>query len=725
MRRSTSAGLSDWFASLESDRASHLLGQALLTSTLALSPLLSATEAPSSLDVPPELISPQDLCQGSGIVCTTGPIGARITALAAEQIAGERLWFNANKSHATSGIAKYTWSLTKPNGSFAELNSTRNRAIYFDADMSAPFTLTLTVTDKQGNVAEDTLTFTPDLPTPIPLPTFTPTAPPTPALADEADAIRFLYQATMGPRVEDVDYLMSIGAEAWFEEQTSMQQRGYVEAWATIAEDYDDAGDGTDEANGVELNHEAFMFNALNSPDQLRQRMTFALSQLLVVSADFDFSHHDQLVLGYVDVLHDRAFGNYRDLLKAATLHPAMGLYLAMLGNQKADPERNIRPDENFAREVMQLFTVGLRDLNQNGTPRLDDQGEIIQTYWPADIQNYAAALTGWYFAGLESYRFGNSFTSVEWSQRLAPMAAYDDYHQKTHKKLLRNYYIPAGASAEESLETVLDSLFFHPNLAPFVSLHLIKAFVTSNPSPAYVGRVSAVFNQNDNGERGNLKSVLQAVLFDAEARMPVSEQPSSYGRAKEPLLKFVNYQRFFKATSYLGINNNLIHFRPSQEFLRSPSVFNFFSPTHTPNLAFASQGLVAPELEIITADALVQDSSSFGYPRSKTSMEFDQADTPQAERKGWVYYDFSPMARLISEDDGCEAAINFANHYLAQGRLSPEHQLALKDRFQSEVDWIMLSAWGSPEEKQKNIDNLVARMVYAIVTTPEYSVQR
>ena len=132
MRRSTSAGLSHGFASLLAGGASHLLGYVVLASMLALSPLLSATEAPSSLNVPPELISPQDLCQGSGIVCTTGPIGARITALSAEQIAGERLWFNANKSHATSGIAKYTWSLTKPNGSFAELNSTRNRAIYFD-----------------------------------------------------------------------------------------------------------------------------------------------------------------------------------------------------------------------------------------------------------------------------------------------------------------------------------------------------------------------------------------------------------------------------------------------------------------------------------------------------------------------------------------------------------------------------------------------------------------
>ena len=157
------------------------------------------------------------------------------------------------------------------------------------------------------------------------------------------------------------------------------------------------------------------MFNALESPDQLRQRMTYALSQLLVVSANFDFSHHDQLVQGYVDVLHTNAFGNYRDLLKSVTLHPAMGMYLAMLGNQKADPVRNIRPDENFTREVMQLFTVGLKYLNQDGTPLIDNDGEIIQTYWPRDVQHYAAALTGWYFANLEPFRFGDSFHSIEW----------------------------------------------------------------------------------------------------------------------------------------------------------------------------------------------------------------------------------------------------------------------------------------------------------------------
>ena len=325
---------------------------------------------------------------------------------------------------------------------------------------------------------------------PLPVFTYSRTVPSN----DRTDAIRFLYQATFGPRVAEVDGLMELGAQAWFENQLTIEPTGYVEAWRSIAGPFNDI-DGVDGANGVELNHETFMVNALYSPDQLRHRMTYALSQLFVISADFDFSHHDQLVLGYVDVLHDNAVGNDRDLLERVTLHPAMGLFLAMLGNEKADPSKNIRPDENYAREIMQLFTIGLQELNQDGTPALDQNGDVVQTYWPVDIQNYAAALTGWYFADLEPYRFGSTFHSVEWSLRLAPMTSYDDYHQKTQKKLLRNYYVPAGASAEESLSAVLDSLFYHPNLAPFVSKHLIKSFVTSNPSPEYVGRVSAVFN--------------------------------------------------------------------------------------------------------------------------------------------------------------------------------------------------------------------------------------
>jgi len=251
----------------------------------------------------------------------------------------------------------------------------------------------------------------------------------------------------------------------------------------------------------------------------------------------------------------------------------------------------------------------------------------------------------------------------------------------------------------------------------------LIKAFITSNPSPDYVARVSAVFNSNENGERGNLASVIQAVLFDPEARLPLAEQPTHFGRAKDPLLKYVNYQRFFNVQSYAGDRRHLAWNRPSQEFMRSPSVFNFFSPTHTPNAAFAADKLVAPELEILTSDALIQDSFNFAYVSSIAMWEANHPNFSEEEKQDWIHYDLSPLSNLIF-DEGLDAAITFADSHLLQGRLTPPHRRALMDRFAGEVDWVLESDW-QDLEKQSWIDSIVARMVYALSSTPEYSVQR
>ena len=644
------------------------------------------------------------------------PVWAEITSLAPALVAGQVLEFDASKSGTERGLPEYEWTLTRPDGSFTEVDNANSKLISIEPDMNAPFTLTLKVRDTNGASAEDSITFTPDLPEPASLPVFALAAAPLPSIADKTDAIRLLYQATFGPRVEEVDNLMEIGAQAWFENQLTLQPSGYVDRWESIAETFGDI-DGVDGANGVELNHETFMANALYSPDQLRHRMTYALSQLLVISADFDFSHHDQLVLGYVDVLHDNAFGNYRDLLKRVTLHPAMGLFLAMLGNEKADPSKKIRPDENYAREIMQLFTIGLQQLNQDGTPLLDQEGNIIQTYWPTDIQNYAAALTGWYFANLEPYRFGNTFHSVEWSRRLAPMAAYDDFHQKTQKKLLRNYYVPANVTADESLEMVLDSLFYHPNLAPFVSKHLIKSFVTSNPSPEYVGRVSAVFNSNKTGERGNLSSVLQAVLFDPEARRKADEQPATYGRAKDPLLRLVNFYRFFNVEGYDPDRREHLRSKPSQQFLKAPNVFNFFSPTHVPNAAFAQLNLVAPELQILTSDALVKDSSYYAYLNTKEELERETNATDQ-QKLYWKYSDLGDLPK-IAEQQGTSAVIDYLDEYLTQGRLSESSRLSLFERYDNEFKIALQN-----DNRGWFLGNL-RRMIYQVVSAPEYYVQR
>lgn len=553
------------------------------------------------------------------------------------------------------------------------------------------------------------------------------TAAPEPLLRDRQDAARFLHQATFGPRDGEIEQLLAKGVGVWFEEQLSIEPKTYLAAWQTIADEFGDIDTG-ENANFVQLSHESFMVNALHSPDQLRQRMTYALSQLFVISDRFDFGGHDQLIMGYADTLHQLAFGNFRDLLRAVTLHPAMGMFLAMLGNQKADPERNIRPDENFAREVMQLFTVGLQRLNQDGSPVLNDLQEPEQTYSPVDVQNYAAALTGWYFAEQPDYAFGSTFHSIPWDERTSPMTPYDAFHQKTHKKLLRNYYVPAGATATESLETVMDSLFFHPNVGPFVVQHLIKSFVTSNPSPDYIARVTAVFNRNEHGERGNLASVVQAILFDEEARRPLAEQPKHFGRVKDPLLKFINVNRLFNVSSYLEHNLYLAN-RPSQTFLGAPSVFNFYSPDHTPNRIFAEQGLVAPELQIFTAETIVSDASNYAYISTREQMSFwhgeELSDAANDHRYYAVIHDISP---ILSRLDGSDVStvVDFLDEYMAHGQLTDKIKQRLIDDVTPQLEHVLHASYFDSElARTAQIHSILTGLIYQITLLPEFAVQR
>lgn len=210
------------------------------------------------------------------------------------------------------------------------------------------------------------------------------------------------------------------------------------------------------------------------------------------------------------------AFGNYRDLIEAVSISPIMGMYLSMLGNEQPDLERNIRPDENYTRELMQLFTIGLVKLNSDGTRRLNSQGQAVETYNQAIIEAHAHVFTGWNFSGATEnawYNWGRNYNSLEATR---PVEAF---HDKSNKQLLNGVFVPAGHSAEQDLEMALDSLFEHDNVAPFISAHLIKHLLTSNPSSAYIERVSAVFNNNRKGERGDLKAVIKAILLDEEAR--------------------------------------------------------------------------------------------------------------------------------------------------------------------------------------------------------------
>ena len=428
-------------------------------------------------------------------------------------------------------------------------------------------------------------------PAPVPVPL------PVPASFTPNDAARFLAQATFGPTEAGIARLAGIGPAAWLDDQFSQPVVSHLAFVNSLA------------AGGTALTQvhfrQSFWAQAIAGEDQLRQRMAFALSQVFVVSfTDTTLSTKVRGMASYYDVLAAHAFGNYRDLLQAVATHPMMGIYLSTLRNQKEDPATGRNADQNFARESMQLFTLGLHELNADGSEK---GASPVDTYSAADVEGLAKVFTGWsWYAGSNAAdrtdrRFLGLDAHAERDWR--PMQAYDRFHSTSEKKFL-GVTIPAGStSAEADLKVALDRLFNHPNVGPFVGRQLIQRFVTSNPSPAYVARVAAVFANNGQGVRGDLKAVLRAVLLDTEARTWAPSN-AAYGKPREPLVRLAHFMRAFNATStsgrFVGIDELESGSQVGQQALKAPSVFNFFRPGYTPSgSAAAGAGLVAPEWQL------------------------------------------------------------------------------------------------------------------------------
>lgn len=421
-----------------------------------------------------------------------------------------------------------------------------------------------------------------------------PTAAPT-AAASDADAVRFLAQSTFGATTAEVDRLKRLGYNNWIEQQFQIPRTSHL--------DFVLAAYPIPTPEGVTVTidplYRSFWKQAITGPDPLRQRMTYALSQILVTSAaDAALQNAPHTLASYLDTLSTHAFGNYRDLLEAVTKHPAMGQYLTSLAN-RGDNGRV--PDENYAREVMQLFSIGLVELNTDGTPKLVN-GNPVDTYGMDDIRGLARVFTGWGWGNTGTPdpvngRFGGN-NPADPMRRVTPMQFYAQYHSPLEKQFL-GVTVPAGTAGPQALKVALDTLFNHPNVGPFLAQRLIQHMVTSNPSPAYVGRVAAAFNNNGKGVRGDLKSTVRAVLFDPEAIAPAAG-PSA-GKLREPNLRLAAWMRAFGATSQsgefrLGVLDNQLGQTP----MRSPSVFNFFRPGFVPpNTNLAAADLVAPEFQI------------------------------------------------------------------------------------------------------------------------------
>ena len=437
-----------------------------------------------------------------------------------------------------------------------------------------------------------------------------------------AAAARFLTQATYGPTSAEITRLSAMSYAAWIDEQFAKPQAYHRLTMNQAAADLAANGGSIAPTNFFD----SYWSQAIAGDDQLRQRAAFALSQVFVVSFTNDtLRSQPRGVASYYDMLGGNAFGNFRDLLEAVALHPMMGVYLSHLKNQKENLETGRVPDLNFAREITQLFTIGQYKLNADGTVVTGVDGQAVSAYVPADLDGLSQVFTGWsWYAGAATTErtnrrfFGNDADlERDWRpmQDYNRFAANTDFHSVSAKNFL-GVTIPAQtlatADTRGDLKIALDALFNHANVGPFIGRQLIQRLVTSNPSPQYVARVAAAFNDNGGGKRGDMKAVWKAVLLDPEARNVSTS--TSYGKVREPVVRLANFMRAFNAVSktgrFTGIGNtDDPATRLNQTVLSAPTVFNFYRPGYVPSSKpIADAGLVAPEFQI------VHDVSVAGY---------------------------------------------------------------------------------------------------------------
>lgn len=437
----------------------------------------------------------------------------------------------------------------------------------------------------------------------------------------DAEAARFLLQASLSASTAAIAEVRSEGFGPWLDRQfaapnsqnarTFFADRGY------------DRVDANRFYNGTITGDYMIWSQLLSGANPVRKRIAFALSEFFVVSlSGISVTWRGPAIGEYWDILNRNAFGNFRDLLQDITLNPAMGVFLNTRGNRAADGRGRV-PDENYAREVMQLFTIGLFELNSDGTNRLVN-GNPVESYTSEDVTGLARVFTGYDFdqAGLA---FTNEVVGTgrvpdpDYVRR--PMTAdptrwvparTTGFHSNEAKTFL-GLTIPPGTGAAESLRLALDRLFNHPNVGPFFAKQMIQRLVTSNPSSAYVGRIAAVFANNGQGQRGDLSAVFKAILTDEEALNTANVSNANFGKLREPVLRFVQLARTFGARSNSGNWQVGDLSDPAtslgQSPLRSPSVFNFFRPGYFPaNTEIANRGLLAPEFQ------LVNETSVAGY---------------------------------------------------------------------------------------------------------------
>ncbi len=535
-------------------------------------------------------------------------------------------------------------------------------------------------------------------------------------LPTAADAARFLNQASFGATEAEVNKVQTYGYSAWLEDQFLMPGRSH-EAYINDVSASLPTGQSLNDGHVMNT----FWREAATGQDQLRRRIAFALSQIYVVSLqDGTVADFRRGVASYLDMLGRDAFGNYRQLLEDVTLHPMMGLYLSHLRNQKEDPARNRVPDQNYAREVMQLLSIGLYELNPDGTPRLVN-GLPVETYDNNDIVGLSRVFTGFSWAGPDKSdtRFFGGGTQDP-NREVLPMQSYPRFHSISEKAFLTRV-IPASATADPDgdLRVALDELASHPNVGPFIGRQLIQRLVTSNPTPAYLARVAQAFDAGrftsglwsaGTGRRGDLRATLAAILLDREARTAARLADPAFGKIREPILRVAHWMRAFNARSasgnfLLGVTDDPAT-SLGQSAMRSPSVFNFYRPGYVPpNTAIATAGLVAPELQII------HETSVVGYANFMRSAVQNGLGSGSPR-------DIQPdyAAELALADDA-DRLIDRVDLLLTAGRMSADTRVLIRNA----VNSIAMPATNQTAARQSRVNLAV---LFAL-SSSDYLVQK
>ncbi|MDQ8181858.1 DUF1800 family protein [Pelagicoccus sp. SDUM812005] len=514
---------------------------------------------------------------------------------------------------------------------------------------------------------------------------------PAPGQISEADASRFLAQATFGPTKQDIARVMEIGYEAWIDEQIAIAPSYHMDQMLALRP----ALDELDFRAYSDERLVTWWTTAITAPDQLRQRVAFALSEIVVLSDKNTFGRLGLATANYYDILVRNGLGSYEQILQEVTLNPLMGEYLTLIRSDKSSP------DENYAREIMQLFSIGLIMLNPDGTPLCDANGHDIPTYDNELIIELARAFTGWTYAGSENF----NYTPYGGTDYFSPMVPFDAHHDFGKKTLTGGFTLPQGLSPSEDLRRAVKHFADHPNVGPFIGYRLIQRLTTSNPSPGYIYRVAKTYDNDGNGVRGNLAAVVKAILLDPEARAPETYGRNRFGKLREPILRLTHLLRSFEADSSSNppvfgrypITNTTSAF--AQSPLQAPSVFNFFEPDYAPPGELMNRGLVAPEFATTTEITTV-DTANFLH-------ETVGEDVPLWWRYSTtIRPNLSALTAIAADTD---AILDELDILLMSGSLTAETRAIVKATIET-ID--------EPEERVKTALKL-------LITSPEFSIQK